>query len=301
MRQEPQQISLFDIGRECLADPEDTSGFPSVRSLAGDRVAGPRERPSLRVLVLGSGSRGNSVVVESDCGRLLVDAGFSCRELEKRLQRSGVAPDSLAALLLTHEHGDHCRGAVRFAKRHRVPVYGTRGTLSSRPLRRLEGGVAIASGVALEVSGFRIEPFALPHDAREPVGFAIEDPGGYRVGLLSDLGSRSHLAWARLRDADLLILESNYDLDMLRRGPYPWALKHRVASNHGHLSNDEAARGLDGLVGDRLRWVVLYHLSETNNLPALAYATVAEALDRLRCSARIAMTSQLEPTAWLAP
>ena len=256
---------------------------------------------SLRVAVLGSGSRGNSLVLESHCGRLLVDAGFSCRELERRLVLLSIDPQSLDAVFLTHEHSDHCRGAVRFAKRNHLAVYGTAGTLSSRPLGKLESGIPIRSGSALEVAGFRVEPFALPHDAREPLGFTIEDGDGFRVGVASDLGSRSQLAWAHLRDSSILVLEANHDLEMLRAGPYPWALKQRVASRHGHLSNVDAARGLEELISDRLSAVVLYHLSETNNLPALAHAAVGEALERIGSPAQIVITSQLEPSDWIEP
>jgi phosphoribosyl 1,2-cyclic phosphodiesterase len=149
------------------------------------------------------------------------------------------------------------------------------------------------------VAGFVVEPFMIPHDASEPVGFVVEDPCGRRIGLVADLGCRTSLAWGRLRDLDLLILETNHDLDMLRNGPYPWSLKQRVAGRHGHLSNREAAEGLPELIGDRLRWVVLYHLSRTNNLPALAAAAVGETLDREGCSAQMAVSEQDHPTPWL--
>ena len=149
------------------------------------------------------------------------------------------------------------------------------------------------------MAGFVVEPFLIPHDASEPVGFVVEDPCGRRIGLVADLGCRTSLAWGRLRDLDLLILETNHDLDMLRNGPYPWSLKQRVAGRHGHLSNREAAEGLPELIGDRLRWVVLYHLSRTNNLPALAAAAIGETLDREGCPARMAVTEQDHPTPWL--
>jgi phosphoribosyl 1,2-cyclic phosphodiesterase len=257
--------------------------------------------PPLRIVVLGSGSGGNAVVVESGPRRILIDAGFSCREIEHRLAAAGVDPDSLGALVLTHEHGDHNRGARRFARRHRMPVYATAGTLAGTPLAEAEArtAVVLASGEPREVAGFEVEPFALPHDASEPVGLVIEDGHGRRVGLAADLGNRSRLAWARLHDLDVLILETNHDLDMLRNGPYPWSLKQRVAGRHGHLSNLEAAEGIAELVSDRLRWVVLYHLSRTNNLPALAAAAVGEALAREGCPARIALTEQDRPGDWL--
>jgi phosphoribosyl 1,2-cyclic phosphodiesterase len=266
--------------------------------------APPSSRPAgppLRVGVLGSGSGGNAVVIESGKHRILLDAGFSARELSKRMKLLGVDPLGIEAVVLTHEHQDHCKGADGFAKKFKVPIFGTEGTLVGSRLRDeiARQAVLIRSGVPREVAGFWIEPFTLPHDAREPVGIVVEDPLGRRVGLVADLGCRTSLAWGRLHDLDVLILETNHDLDMLRNGPYPWSLKQRVAGRHGHLSNREAAEGLPELIGDRLRWVALYHLSRTNNLPALAAAAVGEALDREGCAAQLAITEQDHPTPWL--
>lgn len=255
----------------------------------------------MRIAILGSGSRGNALVLDSGGRRILIDAGFSCRELERRLRLVGVEPETVAALVVTHEHSDHCRGADRFVRRHRVPVYATAGTLGSAALGAAAGPAArrLASGVTEDVAGFQVEPFALPHDAAEPVGLTVEDSGGRRLGLAADLGRCSRLAWGRMAELDLLVLETNHDLGMLRNGPYPWALKQRIAGGHGHLSNREAADGVPELVGDRLRWVVLYHLSQTNNSPALAADAVGEALDREGCRAQVALTRQDAPTRWL--
>lgn len=257
--------------------------------------------PPLRIGVLGSGSGGNAVVIESGPHRLLIDAGFSCRELVRRMKRIDFDPATLGAVVLTHEHGDHCRGADRFARKFRLPVYATEGTLAGVGLREevARSAVMLFSGEPCEVAGFSVEPFLLPHDAREPVGLMIEDSMGRRVGLVADLGCRTQLAWGRLKDLDVLLLETNHDLDMLRNGPYPWSLKQRIAGRHGHLSNRDAADGLPELMGDRLRWVVLYHLSETNNLPALAAAAVGEVLDRETCPAQLAVAEQDHPSPWL--
>lgn len=281
----------------------DTAGIQGVFDFfAPDPPPAPRlAGPPLRVGVLGSGSGGNAVVVESGKHRLLVDAGFSCRELVKRMARLDFDPATLGGLLITHEHQDHRKGAQRFSRRFKLPVFGTLGTLEGAGLHgaAVPQAYRIRSGEPFEAAGFVVEPFLIPHDAAEPVGFVIQDPCGRRVGLVADVGCRTSLAWGRLKDLDVLILETNHDLDMLRNGPYPWSLKQRVAGRHGHLSNREAAEGLPELIGDRLRWVALYHLSRTNNDPALAAAAVGEALDREGCSAQVALTEQDHPTPWL--
>jgi phosphoribosyl 1,2-cyclic phosphodiesterase len=259
---------------------------------------GPEE---LRLVVLGSGSSGNAVVLEAGGRRLLIDAGFSCREIERRLKLVGLEGASFAGLVVTHEHGDHCRGVYRFARRHRVPVYATAGTFGRLSLGK-RGEVqrhVLRSGRPAEIGGFRVEPLAVPHDAAEPIGLLVEDAAGHRVGLVADLGARTRLAWDRLSDLDALILETNHDVEMLRNGPYPWPLKERIAARHGHLSNRDAADGLPDLLSDRLKWVLLYHLSRTNNLPALAEAAIAEVLSREGSAARMQLTEQLDPSPWI--
>jgi phosphoribosyl 1,2-cyclic phosphodiesterase len=255
----------------------------------------------MRIAVLGSGSRGNALVVESDGGCILIDAGFSTRELVRRLAQVGVVPESVRALVLTHEHADHVSGADRFARRFRVPVWATAGTLQetalSTPVR--EGARPFCSGRPVEVAGFSVEAFAIPHDAREPVGLVVEDDAGCRLGLAADLGCASRLAWGRLVDLDVLLLETNHDLEMLRGGPYPWALKQRIAGRHGHLSNGDAAVGLAELASDRLRSVVAYHLSQTNNLPVLASTALGETLDRAGSAASVLVAQQDEPMPWV--
>jgi phosphoribosyl 1,2-cyclic phosphodiesterase len=254
----------------------------------------------LRLCVLGSGSAGNCMVVESGSHRLLVDAGFSCRQIEKRLRAVGVEPATIGAIVVTHEHGDHVRGAARFAERHRSVIYGTRGTLehsglAAAPVPTRE----LRSSEAQRLEGFLLRPFRVPHDACEPIGLVVEDGSGRRVGLAADLGTASRLAWAHLADLDGLVVETNHDLDMLRRGPYPWHLKQRVAGRHGHLSNREAADGLAELISARLQWVVLYHLSRTNNSPALAVDAVTRVLRTHGSAAAVWVSHQFVPTPWL--
>jgi len=254
----------------------------------------------LRLCVLGSGSAGNSVVVESGSHRLLIDAGFSCRQLEKRLQAVGVDPATVSAIVLTHEHGDHVRGAALFARRYEATIFGTRGTLeksglAAKPVKTRE----LESSRPRRLDGFLVHPFRVPHDASEPIGVVVEDGSGRRIGLACDLGTASRLAWAHLANLDGLVVETNHDLDMLRRGPYPWHLKQRVAGRHGHLSNREAAEGLVELISERLRWVVLYHLSTTNNSPALAAAAIERVLRDNGSDAQVCVSEQLVPSPWL--
>jgi phosphoribosyl 1,2-cyclic phosphodiesterase len=256
----------------------------------------------MRLVVLGSGSEGNAVVIEAGGRRLLVDAGFSAREIKRRLAKVGLEPEDLHGVVLTHEHLDHVRGVERFCRKRRVPIYATAGTVGGMSLRPEVAALVrcCRSGVPFEAGGFVVELFSVPHDAREPVGVVVEDPGGGgRVGLVSDLGCRSRLAWSRLGGVHALVLEANHDLEMLRNGPYPWPLKQRVAGRHGHLSNADAADGLAELAHEGLQHVVLYHLSQVNNLPALAAAVVGEELTRLRTQAAMTISGQFEPTPWL--
>lgn len=254
----------------------------------------------LRFCVLGSGSSGNAVVIESEGRSLLIDAGFSCRELERRMGAIGLAPKTVMGLVLTHEHGDHIRGAARFSRRFGSPVHATRGTLSRVRLPRFAPEpVVVRAGEPIEIGPFRVEPFAVPHDAREPIGVVVENDAGHRFGLAADLGVRDRHAWSHLRDLDALVLETNHDLEMLMRGPYPWNLKKRIAGDRGHLSNADAADGVRELVGDRLAWVVPYHLSKINNRAAIAEEAIGDALSRVGSAAQVCVSNQVEPLPWM--
>jgi len=277
-----------------------SSKRPRAMPLGGEQLQLAFGTGSMRFCVLGSGSSGNCVLVEGGGDRILVDAGFSCREIERRLEVVGVSSRRFAAIILTHEHGDHCRGAARFSRRHGVPIHATRGTLSALPLpKHSPAPTVIESGRAFEVGSFAIEPFAVPHDAREPVGLVVESDG-CRLGLAADLGRRSADAWRRLRNLDALVLETNHDIEMLQEGPYPWPLKQRIAGDKGHLSNRDAADGLRDLLSERLRWVVLYHLSRTNNEPMLAREAVARVLSLGFAPTEICVSEQSRPTPWLS-
>jgi phosphoribosyl 1,2-cyclic phosphodiesterase len=238
----------------------------------------------MRILSLGSSSHGNATIVELAGTRVLVDAGFSARSLSERLARVGVAPQSVSAVLLSHEHHDHARGAERFSVRHRIPIFSAAETLEALDLSpvHLAGWQPFAPGVPFDVGGIRVDPFAVPHDARCPVGFVLAGEG-LRIGIATDLGHATTLVVERLRGCDFIMVEANHDDGMLQNGPYPWHLKQRVSGRMGHLSNDEAAALLERVGGEWTRGVILAHLSEKNNTPALARSAAASALQRAGC------------------
>lgn len=247
---------------------------------------------AVRVVPLGSGSSGNATLVEMGPTRLLVDCGLSARDLEGRLAAVGVGPRQLAGVLISHEHHDHARGLERFSKRHRLPVFATWEALEALDLSpaHLGAWAPFEPGASFDAGGVRVEPFPVPHDARNPVGFVLEGEG-IRVGIATDLGHVTTLVVERLRRCHLLVVESNHDDRMLVEGPYPWALKQRVGGNLGHLSNAESADLLFRAAGEECRGVVLAHLSEKNNTAALARASASLALSsagRARVAMRIA-------------
>lgn len=234
---------------------------------------------SLRVSILGTGSKGNAIMLTGDRGALLVDAGFSRRELYARARRCGADPTSIQAIVCSHCHQDHVSGTQVLARHLRVPVYATAGTEAGTKIeQRPIGGFAHlrAGNGTVEAAGFNIRPFATSHDALEPVAFRIEGHGRVVVVCL-DLGCITEEVREHLAGADLLVLESNHDLDLLKQGPYPFALKQRVASRTGHLSNTAACEYLRD-VWDGHGQVVLAHLSQANNLPMLAQMAAEEAL-----------------------
>jgi phosphoribosyl 1,2-cyclic phosphodiesterase len=253
----------------------------------------------LRFTSLGSGSQGNALVVEAGRTRLMLDCGFGLQETESRLARAGLAPSDLAGIIVTHEHGDHADGVVPLARRHAIPVWMTYGTFSE--LRAAGGGAEecpvrlVDSQSAFSVGELLVQPFTVPHDAREPVQYVLSD-GASRLGVLTDVGcATAHIA-ASLSGCDALVLECNYDPDMLEGGPYPPSLKARIASRLGHLDNRTSGDLLAALDRSRLRHVIAAHLSQSNNTPQLARAALARALT---CQPEwISVASQEEGFGW---
>lgn len=235
---------------------------------------------ALSFALLGSGSTGNSTLLSDGDTHILVDIGLSGRETTRRLRECRIEPGDISAIVISHEHGDHCRGVAPFAKNLDIPIFITEEALTASTIslesRRFR---LIQSGVGFEVCGFHFTPFPVPHDSAEPLGFAVERKG-VKIAVAMDLGYISNLVVERLRDCDGIILESNHDINMLKAGPYPWALKQRVMSRRGHLSNDAVAEFLAGESFDgKARMLMLAHLSKNNNLPEIALLSAQRALE----------------------
>ena len=238
------------------------------------------------VSMLASGSRGNCAFVASTRTKILVDAGISCRETFKRMKALGEDPRSLSAILITHEHSDHVYGLAMLAKKLRIPVFMTGATHAAwaRALRnengerpQLEKFERFESGHRFQVGDIEVKPFTIPHDAADPVGFTFRAEG-IKVSVATDLGYLPVNVRDHLRGSDVLVMESNHDVEMLRGGPYPWSVKQRVASNMGHLSNEKLADFFTSDYDNNATFVVLAHLSEQNNHPEIARREAERAL-----------------------
>lgn len=236
---------------------------------------------TLRFQVLGSGSSGNCTLVEGGGARLLLDAGLGPRQIAERLESAGVDPASLDAVLLSHEHTDHARGAAAFAAKWGVPIAGTRGTHAAAGLReaKLPRYQTIEPGETCAWRRLTVRAVAVPHDATGPVAFVVST-GGAAFGHATDVGHVQRGLVEALRGCSALLVESNYDPSMLRDGPYPWALKERILGPLGHLSNGDVAHFLEQRLDPTCRRVVLAHLSRKNNHPELALMAATQALER---------------------
>lgn len=248
----------------------------------------------MRFASLGSGSKGNALVVEAGRTRVLVDCGFGPREMATRLERLGVAPESIGAVLITHEHADHVGSAARCAARFGWRLHASHGTaaasaLANGSVRRFDSHAPFA------IDDLEVHPYPVPHDAREPTQFVFSD-GAHRLGVLTDAGTITPHIVAMLAECVALVLECNHDAEMLRNGRYPPPLKQRIAGGFGHLENGQAAELLRRMDGKRLRHVVAAHLSEENNTPDLARGALADALG---CTTDwVGIASQAEGCGW---
>lgn len=251
----------------------------------------------MKFSVLASGSGGNSCYIETAGARILIDAGLSAREILRRMQIIGADPGALDALVITHEHADHIRGAGPLARRLNIPVYINAPTREKAAgvLGNIDKTIPFHPGQSIAVNDLVVETFTKSHDAADPIGLMIS-LNGLRLGLITDLGRSTRLIEDRLRDCRGLVIEFNHDEDMLDNGPYPIYLKRRIRGPEGHLSNHEGGDLLGILAHQGLRHVVLAHLSRKNNSPALAYERALSVLrERGLNQARIQVSAQDKP------
>jgi phosphoribosyl 1,2-cyclic phosphodiesterase len=254
---------------------------------------------TLRFASIGSGSKGNCLVAEVGNTRVLLDCGLSPRETERRLAGIGLAPSDISGILVTHEHDDHAGQAFPFAALHRIPVWLTYGTqVAMAESGKVPGDIdtrTILGRDAFAIGDLQVQPYTVPHDAREPVQFVLSD-GAFRLGVLTDIGASTTHVEATLSGCDALVLETNHDADMIWDGDYPKWLKERITGPFGHLSNLQAERLLAALDQSKLKHVFAAHLSQHNNRPDLAREALARAMG---CAADwIGLSTQEEGFAW---
>jgi phosphoribosyl 1,2-cyclic phosphodiesterase len=255
----------------------------------------------MRIVVLGSGSGGNCTCVESRRTRLLFDAGFGIRSLDRRFNEAGLPPASIDGILITHGHNDHVAGVPSLVRRHGCVVYTNEGTRrETHHLANLDRHETLREGETVQIGDIQVTPFPTPHDAAQPVGYRIESEG-IRGVLATDLGEVTPELIEHAGGCHWMVLESNHDEEMLRLGPYPWDLKRRVLGRTGHLSNDALADFLLGPFDGEASHLFLAHMSRKNNLPELAYDTASRALNERALRTRrngvhVHLTDQIKPS-----
>jgi len=246
---------------------------------------------------LSSGSAGNSYWFESDGTAILVDAGLGPRETKKRLELVGRPIEQLSAIVITHEHYDHIRGAEKIARKYEVPIYLTRGTLDASSIDPMETKtVVFENDTSFVIGELQVHARKTIHDAADPACFVVESRDGTRVGIASDLGYVNEEVVTHLTGCDGLFFESNHDLDMLRTGTYPWPLKRRIMSRFGHLSNDDSVSAVQRLLGAELKTLCMIHLSQKNNHESIVRDMCTRLLRRTGASIDFAIARQFEPT-----
>jgi len=253
-----------------------------------------------RFTVLGSGSGGNASYLETEQTRLLIDAGLSGRQIRLRLAQLGRSPETLDSILLTHEHADHTQGLKALCTKLKIPVYCNRLTADEMRFK-METKLEICqfiTGEPFEIGDVLVENFPVPHDAQDPVGFHVKTAEGGSIGMLTDLGQATRLVLERVRGASALFIEANYDLNLLQKDTRrPWAIKQRIMSRHGHLSNDATAEAVATLANGTLRHVTLGHLSRDCNTPQIARETIAAKLGEAGIDTiQINVSTQADPT-----
>ena len=250
----------------------------------------------MKITALASGSSGNCFYLDSGKGAILIDAGISTKRIVERMDALRLKPESVKGIFITHEHGDHTKGADVFARTFNVPIYATKGTIASGFLCSNEDMInSIKPGETVKIAGMEVEAFLKSHKAEEPVSFTISN--GKRISVITDLGFACNRVNEAISDSDFLFLESNHDLKMLEHGPYPYFLKNWVKGDSGHLSNRQASLAVLEHSNKKLRNVVLSHLSSTNNTPKVALKTFNQMLkERSDFNAKVNVSTKNEPT-----
>lgn len=260
----------------------------------------------IRFTVLGSGSTGNATIVQGQDATVLVDAGLSAKRIEVLMKEQGVAGHEINGIVVTHEHSDHIKGLGALARKLNVPIYANEATWGAleRHVGQLgsEQRVIMETGETVNFGSLQTTSYAISHDAAEPVGYVFEEDG-LKLSLATDLGYVSDKVRRMIEDSDVLVLESNHDVNMLRMGRYPWNIKRRILSDVGHLSNEAAGEALCQLLTDRTKRVYLAHLSLDHNMMDLARMTVNEVLENngfffKRDEHPLRETYHDRPTAW---
>ncbi|MDG1233838.1 MAG: MBL fold metallo-hydrolase [Pseudomonadales bacterium] len=251
----------------------------------------------VRFASLGSGSKGNATLIDNGSTCVVIDLGFTIKETVRRLSRLGLMPQDVDAILVTHEHADHIHGVAGFARKFGTPVYLTPGTYQYKKMGELPVLNKINCHRPFDVGSLSITPVAVPHDAKEPCQYLVTS-SEITVGVLTDLGHITPHVREAYRECDALLLECNHDLVMLQDGPYPYQLKQRVGGDYGHLNNEQAAELLDTLNLERLRHLVISHISGKNNLPNLAQDAVQPLLSGWAGS--LVVASQEEGFGWIS-
>ncbi len=276
--------------------PEETAADSGIRAVKMKKGPGANRFQAgcdhhLSVCILASGSKGNAVFVSGGAASILIDAGLSGVEIERRMTSRGLDPKNLDAILVSHEHSDHIQGVGILSRRYKLPVYISPKTQSAAAsqLGNLHDLKTIECGSTFAINDLAIHPFSISHDAADPCGFTIFQKET-KIGIATDLGIATAMVKEHLKECSLLILEANHDEEMLINGPYPWPTKQRIKSRTGHLSNTASKTLLEELQHDCLKHVILAHLSETNNTPRKAAQEVGRALTR--CRARLHIASQ---------
>lgn len=240
----------------------------------------------MEICILASGSKGNCIYIAGGGTALLIDAGLSAKETLRRLDVAGIEKEAINSILFTHDHSDHCKGARVLSKKIEAELYANEGTAAviENYDRKLQSSFNIFDSCSpFEINDLRIEPFPVPHDAGDPVGFVLDD-GSARIGVVTDIGQATSLAKDKLQNCDMIVVESNHDVELLRESDRPWSLIQRIEGRSGHLSNEDAAELIGAAASGKLKNIVLAHLSEDCNTPRLARQTTMEALEAINLS-----------------